>query len=34
MHSQNEEAMFMSDIKEAVPEMVSAYFGFDKAVFN
>ena len=34
MHSHNEEAMFMSDIKEAVPEMVSAYFGFDKAVFN
>jgi AhpD family alkylhydroperoxidase len=26
--------MFMSDIKEAAPEMVSAFFGFDKAVFN
>ncbi len=24
----------MSDIKDAAPEMVSAFFGFDKAVFN
>lgn len=24
----------MADIKEAAPEMVSAFFGFDKAVFN
>jgi AhpD family alkylhydroperoxidase len=34
MHSHSEEAMYMSDIKAAVPEMVSAFFGFDKAVFN
>ncbi|WP_052344661.1 carboxymuconolactone decarboxylase family protein [Thermocrispum municipale] len=34
MHNHNEEAKFMADIKEAAPEMVSAFFGFDKAVFN
>jgi AhpD family alkylhydroperoxidase len=34
MHSHNEEAKFMADIKEAAPEMVSAFFGFDKAVFD
>jgi AhpD family alkylhydroperoxidase len=34
MHSHDEEAKFMVDIKEAAPEMVSAFFGFDKAVFN
>ncbi|MGI5217471.1 carboxymuconolactone decarboxylase family protein [Nocardia sp. CA-290969] len=33
MHS-HEEAKFMADIKEAAPEMVSAFFGFDKAVFG
>ncbi|WP_280437858.1 carboxymuconolactone decarboxylase family protein [Nocardia carnea] len=33
MHS-HEEAEFMVDIKEAAPEMVSAFFGFDKAVFD
>ncbi|WP_309127914.1 carboxymuconolactone decarboxylase family protein [Microbacterium sp.] len=34
MHNHNEEAAFMADIKEAAPEMVSAFFGFDKAVFS
>ncbi|USI92966.1 carboxymuconolactone decarboxylase family protein [Rhodococcus pyridinivorans] len=34
MHSHNDEAKFMADIKDAVPEMVSAFFGFDKAVFK
>lgn len=34
MHSHNEEAKFMADLKEVVPEMTSAFFGFDKAVFN
>ncbi len=24
----------MADIKDAAPEMVSAFFAFDKAVFN
>ena len=24
----------MADLKEAAPEMVSAFFGFDKAVFK
>lgn len=34
MHDHNEEAKFMADIKDAAPEMVSAFFGFDKAVFK
>lgn len=34
MHSHNDEARFMADMKEATPEMVSAFFGFDKAVFR
>lgn len=34
MHSHNEEAKFMADLKDTAPEMVSAFFGFDKAVFN
>ena len=34
MHSHNDEAKFMADIKDAAPEMDSAFFGFDKAVFN
>jgi AhpD family alkylhydroperoxidase len=34
MHDHNEEAKFMADIKDAAPEMVSALFGFDKAVFK
>ncbi|WP_262774014.1 carboxymuconolactone decarboxylase family protein [Brevibacterium permense] len=33
MHSHTNEATFMTDIKEGAPEMVSAFFGFDKAVF-
>lgn len=34
MHDHNEEAKFMADIKDAAPEMVSAFFGFDNAVFK
>lgn len=34
MHSHDEEATFMADIKAAAPEMVSAFFGFDKSVFS
>ncbi|MFC7343943.1 carboxymuconolactone decarboxylase family protein [Saccharopolyspora griseoalba] len=34
MHSHDHDAKFMADIKEAAPEMVSAFFGFDKAVFD
>lgn len=34
MHNHNEEAAYMADIKESAPEMVSAFFGFDKAVFK
>ena len=34
MHNHHDEAQFMADIKEAAPEMVSAFFGFDKAVFK
>lgn len=34
MHSHNNEAKFMADIKEAAPEMISTFFGFDKAVFR
>ncbi|OZD10381.1 hypothetical protein CH275_01530 [Rhodococcus sp. 06-235-1A] len=34
MHSHHDEAHFMADLKEAAPAMVSAFFGFDKAVFK
>lgn len=34
MHSHHDEAKFMADIKDAAPDMVSAFFGFDKAVFS
>ncbi|MBQ0927074.1 carboxymuconolactone decarboxylase family protein [Saccharopolyspora endophytica] len=34
MHSHDDEAKFMPDLKEAAPEMVSAFFGFDKVVFD
>ncbi len=34
MHSHDHETEFMADIKEAAPEMASAFFGFDKAVFD
>lgn len=34
MHNHDSEASYMADIKEANPEMVSAFFGFDKAVFK
>ncbi|WP_309082339.1 carboxymuconolactone decarboxylase family protein [Zhihengliuella sp.] len=34
MHTHNDEAAFMADIKDAAPEMVAAMFEFDKAVFR
>ncbi|GAA3697401.1 carboxymuconolactone decarboxylase family protein [Zhihengliuella alba] len=34
MHSHNDEAAFMADLKEGAPEMVAAMFDFDKAVFR
>jgi alkylhydroperoxidase/carboxymuconolactone decarboxylase family protein YurZ len=34
MHSHDEEAKFMTDLREAAPDMVSAFFAFDKAVFS
>src|SRR5699024_3589123 len=34
MHSHNEESAFIADIKEAAPEMVSAFFASDKAVLR
>ncbi|ATG54230.1 hypothetical protein CFK41_05140 [Brachybacterium ginsengisoli] len=34
MHSHNDDAKYMADIKDGAPEMVSAFFGFDKAVFT
>lgn len=34
MHSHTDEAKFMADLKDAAPEMVAAFFGFDKAVFK
>lgn len=33
-HDHDKEAKFMADIKDAAPEMVSAFFGFDNAVFK
>ena len=34
MHSHDEEARFMTNLRESAPEMVSAFFAFDKAVFS
>lgn len=34
MHSHDEDVQFMTDLRESAPEMVSAFFGFDKAVFS
>lgn len=34
MHTHDEEARFMTDLRESAPEMVSAFFAFDKAVFS
>ncbi|OBG20706.1 hypothetical protein A5765_22650 [Mycolicibacterium celeriflavum] len=34
MHSHEEDVQFMRDLRESAPEMVSAFFGFDKAVFG
>ena len=33
MHEHHDDAAFMADPTRAAPEMVSAFFGFDKAVF-
>jgi AhpD family alkylhydroperoxidase len=34
MHIHDQEARFMTDLRESAPEMVSAFFAFDKAVFS
>lgn len=34
MHTHNDELKYMADIKAGAPEMVSAFFNFDKVVFN
>lgn len=34
MHSHDDDVKFMPDLKNAAPEMVAAFFGFDKAVFD
>jgi AhpD family alkylhydroperoxidase len=34
MHSHDDAAKYMTDLREAAPDMVSAFFAFDKAVFS
>jgi AhpD family alkylhydroperoxidase len=34
MHSHDDDVKYMPALKDAAPEMVAAFFGFDKAVFN
>ncbi|WP_163163600.1 carboxymuconolactone decarboxylase family protein [Arthrobacter sp. Alg241-R88] len=34
MHDHQADAQYMKDLKESAPEMVSAFFAFDKAVFG
>jgi AhpD family alkylhydroperoxidase len=34
MHSHDDDVKYMPALKNAAPEMVSAFFNFDKAVFN
>jgi AhpD family alkylhydroperoxidase len=34
MHDHHADAQYMKDLKESAPEMVSAFFAFDKAVFG
>jgi AhpD family alkylhydroperoxidase len=34
MHDRQAEVQYMTDLKEGAPEMVSAFFAFDKAVFD
>jgi AhpD family alkylhydroperoxidase len=34
MHNHDDDAKYMAALREAAPEMVSAFFSFDKAVFN
>ncbi|MFG6206156.1 carboxymuconolactone decarboxylase family protein [Pseudomonas retamae] len=34
MHNHQADVNYMLDLQEAAPEMVAAFFNFDKAVFN
>lgn len=34
MHSHDENVKYMPDLRDAAPEMVAAFFNFDKVVFN
>jgi alkylhydroperoxidase/carboxymuconolactone decarboxylase family protein YurZ len=34
MHDHKADAQYLNDLKESAPEMVSAFFAFDKAVFG
>jgi len=34
MHDHQADAQYMKDLKESAPEMLSAFFAFDKAVFG
>jgi len=34
MHHHNDDVKYMAHLHEAAPEMVAAFFNFDKAVFN
>jgi AhpD family alkylhydroperoxidase len=34
MHSHDDDVKYMPDLRDAAPEMVAAFFNFDKAVFN
>jgi AhpD family alkylhydroperoxidase len=34
MHSHDENVTYMPDLRDASPEMVAAFFNFDKVVFN
>lgn len=34
MHNHKADANYMGDLQDAAPEMVAAFFNFDKAVFN
>jgi len=34
MHSQDKNVRYMTDLRDAAPEMVAAFFNLDKVVFN
>ena len=34
MHTHDENLKYMPDLRDAAPEMVAAFFNFDKVVFN